>query len=311
MPMTFASNVLDLIGDTHLLALPKISALNGINVPILAKTEFDNPNGSVKDRIWLSLILTAEKEGKLTTGSVIIEPTSGNTGISLASIAAAKGYRIILTLPESFSIERRKILQHFGAQLVLTPAALGMKWAIEKARELAAEIPNSFIPFQFSNPANPRIHFETTGPEIWKDSEWKVDVLIAGTGTGGTLTGAGKYLKEQNPNIQIIAVEPEDSPVLSGGAAGPHKIQGIGPGFIPEVLDTTLYEDVIKVSNADAIATAKLLARQEGILVWISAGANVFAAIQFAQRPENKNKNIVTILPDTGERYLSTALFDE
>ncbi|MDD2537200.1 MAG: cysteine synthase A [Candidatus Absconditabacteria bacterium] len=308
--MPIANNVFDLIGNTPLVALKRFSQLHGLANPILAKAEFFNVNGSVKDRIGLSMILAAEKEGKLTPDAVIIEPTSGNTGISLASLAASRGYKIILTMPESMSIERRKVLQHFGAELVLTPAANGMKGAIEKAKELAAQTPNSFIPFQFANPANPQIHFETTGPEIWSATEGKIDTFIAGIGTGGTLTGAGKYLREQNPNIEIIPVEPEDSPVLSGGQPGPHKIQGIGAGFVPEVLDTSLYTEVIKVSNEDAIATAKLLAKQEGLLVGISAGANVFASLQYALQGENKNKDIVTILPDTGERYLSTALFE-
>lgn len=308
LPMSIAHNVLDLIGNTPLVALPKLSKLHGLETPILAKAEFFNPNSSVKDRIGLSLILAAEKEGKLNPDTVIIEPTSGNTGISLASVAASRGYHIILTMPESMSIERRKILSHFGAELVLTPAADGMKGAIAKAKELHETIQNSFIPFQFSNPANPQIHFETTGPEIWKATEGKVDAFLAGVGTGGTLTGAGKFLQSQNPAIEIVAVEPADSPVLSEGKAGPHKIQGIGAGFVPEVLDTQLYQQVITVSNDDAIATAREIARQEGLLVGISAGANAFASLQYAK--QHPNKQIVTILPDTGERYLSTALFE-
>lgn len=283
----------------------------GLETRILLKLEYFNPAGSVKDRIAKAMIEDAEEKGVLKEGSVIIEPTSGNTGIGLAAIAAAKGYRIILTMPETMSVERRNILKAYGAELVLTDGALGMKGAIAKADELAKEIPNSFIPGQFVNPANPAIHKSTTGPEIWRDTDGEVDYFIAGVGTGGTITGVGEYLKSQNPNVKVVAVEPDSSPVLTEGKSGPHKIQGIGAGFVPEVLNTKIYDEIIRVENDDAFATGKLIAKKEGVLVGISSGAALYAALQLSKRPENKGKTIVVLLPDTGDRYYSTPLFTE
>ena len=301
----------DLIGKTPLLELTNIEKNLGLEAKLLVKLEYFNPAGSVKDRIAKAMIEEAEAQGKLKPGSVIIEPTSGNTGIGLASVAAAKGYRLIITMPETMSIERRQIMKAYGAELVLTEGSKGMKGAIAKADELAAEIPNSFIPGQFVNPANPKAHKETTGPEIFEDTDGEVDIFVAGVGTGGTITGVGEYLKEKKPGVKVVAVEPSDSPVLSKGTAGSHKIQGIGAGFVPEVLNTDIYDEVIPVTNDDAFATGKLLGRTEGVLVGISSGASLFAAIELAKRPENKGKTIVALLPDTGDRYLSTALFND
>lgn len=300
---------LGLIGNTPLVEVENIEKELGLEAVILAKLEYFNPAGSVKDRVAKAMIEDAESKGILKEDSVIIEPTSGNTGIGLAAIAAVKGYRIILTMPETMSIERRNILKAYGAEIVLTEGAKGMKGAIEKAEELAKEIPNSFIPGQFVNPANPAIHKSTTGPEIWNDTDGKVDIFVAGVGTGGTLTGVGEYLKSVNPSVQIVAVEPSGSPVLSGGNAGPHKLQGIGAGFVPEVLNTEIYDEVLAIENEDAFKTAKLVAKKEGVLVGISSGAALFGAIQLAKRPENKGKTIVVLLPDTGDRYYSTPLF--
>ena len=302
---------LGLIGNTPLVEIANIEKELGLEATVLVKLEYFNPAGSVKDRIAKAMIEDAEDRGLLKPGSVIIEPTSGNTGIGLASIAAAKGYRIILTMPETMSVERRNILKAYGAELVLTEGAKGMKGAIAKAEELAKEIPGSFIPGQFVNPANPAIHKATTGPEIWRDTDGRVDVFIAGVGTGGTLSGVGAYLKEQNPEIRIVALEPDDSPVLSEGRGGPHKIQGIGAGFVPETLDTGIYDEVYRAKHEDAYAAAKLLARKEGISVGISSGAALHGAIELARRPENKGKVIVALLPDSGDRYYSTPLFTE
>ncbi len=305
-----AKNATDLIGNTPLLEISRYAANNGLEATILAKLEYFNPAGSLKDRIAKAMIDVAEAEGKLIPGkSTIIEPTSGNTGVGLAAVAAARGYRLIITMPETMSIERRKLIKGYGAELVLTEGAKGMKGAIAKAQELAASIQDSFIPLQFDNPANPAIHKTTTGPEIWKDTDGKVDIFVAGVGTGGTLTGVGTYLKEQNPNIKVVAVEPATSPVLSGGKPGPHKIQGIGAGFVPAVLDTKIYDESIPVPNEVAFETAQALAHSQGVLVGISSGASLWAATQLAKRPENKGKVIVALLPDNGERYLSTALF--
>ena len=300
-----------LIGHTPLLELTHIEAQENLPAKILAKLEYFNPAGSVKDRIAKAMIDDAEASGKLKPGSVIIEPTSGNTGIGLAAVAAAKGYRIIIVMPETMSVERRQLMKAYGAELVLSEGAKGMKGAIAKADELAKEIPNAFIPGQFVNPANPKAHVATTGPEIWDDTDGKVDLFVAGVGTGGTVTGVGQYLKSQNPNVKVVAVEPASSPVLSKGTAGAHKIQGIGAGFVPDVLDTKVYDEIIAVTNEDAFATGRLIDLKEGVLVGISSGAAVWAAIELAKRPENKGKNIVVLLPDTGDRYLSTPLFAE
>ena len=298
-----------LIGKTPLLELTHIEKNEGLEATVLAKLEYFNPAGSVKDRIAKAMIDDAEAKGLLKEGSVIIEPTSGNTGIGLASVAAARGYRIIIVMPETMSVERRQLMKAYGAELVLSEGSKGMKGAIAKADELAKEIPGAFIPGQFVNPANPAIHYATTGPEIWADTDGQVDIFVAGVGTGGTVTGVGEYFKEQKPSVQIVAVEPESSPVLSKGTAGAHKIQGIGAGFVPDVLDTKIYDEVIPVTNEDAFATGKLIGRSEGVLVGISSGAALWAAIQLARRPENKGKTIVALLPDTGDRYLSTPLF--
>ena len=298
-----------LIGHTPLLELTHIEAAEGLQAKILAKLEYFNPAGSVKDRIAKAMIDDAEAKGGLKPGSVIIEPTSGNTGIGLASVAAARGYRIIIVMPETMSVERRQLMKAYGAELVLTDGAKGMKGAIAKADELAKEIPNAFVPGQFVNPANPAAHKATTGPEIWEDTDGKVDIFVAGVGTGGTVTGVGDYLKSQNPNVKVVAVEPASSPVLSKGTAGAHKIQGIGAGFVPDVLNTKVYDEVIPVANEDAFTTGKLVGHKEGVLVGISSGAAVWAAIELAKRPENAGKTIVALLPDTGDRYLSTPLF--
>lgn len=309
MMAKIVKSLTELIGNTPLLSLTNYNKKHAPNAEIIVKLEYFNPAGSVKDRIGKALIEDAEQKGFLKPGSVIIEPTSGNTGIGLASVAAAKGYRVILTMPETMSIERRNLLKAYGAELVLTEGAKGMKGAIAKAEELAKEIPNSFIPGQFVNPANPAIHRATTGPEIWKDTDGKVDIFVAGVGTGGTVTGVGEYLKSQNPNVKIVAVEPADSPVLSKGVAGPHRIQGIGAGFVPDTLNTKVYDEVVTVEIDNALSTVKELAKNEGLLVGISSGAAVYAATQLASRPENKGKVIVALLPDTGERYLSSPGF--
>ncbi len=301
----------ELIGGTPLLELTNLEKKYGLKATILGKLEYFNPAGSVKDRIAKAMIEKAEAEGKLVPGSVIVEPTSGNTGIGLAAVAAAKGYRIILTMPETMSVERRNLLKAYGAELVLTEGAKGMKGAIAKADEIAAETPNSFIPGQFVNPANPAIHKATTGPEIYRDTDGKVDIFVAGVGTGGTITGVGEYLKEQNPAVKVVAVEPAGSPVLSKGVAGSHKIQGIGAGFVPDVLNTAVYDEIIPVENEDAFALGREIGRTEGVLVGISAGAAVWAALELAKRPENEGKTIVALLPDTGDRYLSTPMFQD
>ena len=303
--------ITDLIGETPLLKLTNYNRLNSLGATIYGKLEYFNPAGSVKDRIAKAMIDDAEAKGILKPDSVIIEPTSGNTGIGLAAVAAARGYRIILTMPETMSIERRNLLKAYGAELVLTEGAKGMKGAIEKAHEIAAEIPHSFIPSQFTNVANPEAHRRTTGPEIWEDTDGKVDIFVAGVGTGGTISGVGQYLKEKNPAVRIVAVEPAGSPVLSQGTSGPHKIQGIGAGFVPDTLDTAVYDEIIAVDNEDAFDTGRTLARKEGLLVGISSGAAVWAATELAKRPENKGKIIVALLPDTGERYLSTPMFSD
>lgn len=303
------TSVDQLIGKTPLLELTHLEQAEGLQARVLGKLEYLNPAGSVKDRVAKAMIDDAEQRGALKPGSVIIEPTSGNTGIGLASVAAARGYRIIIVMPETMSVERRQLMKAYGAELVLTEGAKGMKGAIAKAEELAREIPNSFVPGQFVNPANPAAHVASTGPEIWEDTDGKVDIFVAGVGTGGTVTGVGEYLKSRNPNVKVVAVEPAASPVLSKGVAGAHKIQGIGAGFVPDVLDTKIYDEIIPVENDDAFATGKLVGKKEGVLVGISSGAALWAAIQLAKRPENKGKTIVALLPDTGDRYLSTPLF--
>ncbi len=302
---------IELVGNTPLVEVTNIEKKERLKARLLVKLEYFNPAGSVKDRVGKAMIEDAERIGRLKPGSVIIEPTSGNTGIGLAAVSAVKGYRMILTMPDTMSVERRNILKAYGAEIVLTPGEKGMSGAIEKAEELAKEIPDSFIPGQFDNPVNPRAHMESTGPEIWQDTDGQVDIFVASVGTGGTLTGTGTYLKEKNPNIKVIAVEPSTSPVLSGGSAGPHKIQGIGAGFIPKVLDTHIYDEIITVDNEAPFATAKMLARTEGLLTGISSGAALYAAIEVARRPENEGKTIVVLLPDSGDRYYSTALFVE
>lgn len=309
--MAIYKSALDLVGNTPLLEVTHFEKDNNLDATVLVKLEYFNPAGSVKDRIAKAIIEDAEKTGKLKPDSVIIEPTSGNTGIGLASVAAAKGYRLIITMPETMSVERRNLMKAYGAELVLTDGAKGMKGAIAKANELAEEIPNSFIAGQFTNPVNPATHKATTGPEIWNDTEGKVDIFIAGVGTGGTLSGVGEYLKSKNPDVKIVAVEPATSPVLSKGTAGPHKIQGIGAGFVPDTLNTKIYDEIITVENEDAFATGKAFPKQEGVLVGISSGAALWAAKELAKRPENKGKTIVALLPDTGDRYLSTPLFSE
>lgn len=308
--MKVYENVADLVGNTPLVRLTGYREKKGLSANILAKLEYFNPAGSIKDRIGLAMLEEAEEKGLLTKDSVIIEPTSGNTGIGIASVAAAKGYRTILTMPDTMSVERRNILKAYGAELVLTEGAKGMKGAIARANELAEEIPHSFIAGQFTNEANPRAHYRTTGPEIWRDTDGAVDILVAGVGTGGTLSGAGKYLKEQNPDIRVIAVEPADSPVLSGGKPGSHKLQGIGAGFLPYTLDLDVYDEVIAVTTEEAFETAKILAREDGVLAGISSGAALYAAETVAKKPENRDKNIVVIIPDSGEKYLSGTLFD-
>ncbi len=309
--MKIYEKVTDLIGGTPLMELKNYEEKKNLDAKILAKLEYFNPAGSVKDRIAKKMLDEAEKSGLLKPDSVIIEPTSGNTGIGLASVAASRGYKIILTMPETMSVERRNLLKAYGAQIVLTDGAKGMKGAIAKADELAAETPHSFIPSQFTNMANPAAHIETTGPEIWNDTDGKVDIFVAGVGTGGTVSGVGEYLKSKNPNVKVVAVEPATSPVLSKGVAGPHKIQGIGAGFVPETLNTKIYDEIIAVENEDAFETGRFIARNEGVLVGISSGAAVFAATELAKRPENKGKIIVALLPDTGDRYLSTPMFSE
>ena len=309
--MKYVDTITDLIGHTPLLKLNRFAKENEFGADVYAKLEYFNPAGSVKDRIARAMLDDAEARGALKPGSVIIEPTSGNTGIGLAAVSAARGYRIILTMPETMSVERRNLLKAYGAELVLTDGSKGMKGAIARAEELAAEIPNSFIPSQFTNPANPAVHRATTGPEIWEDTDGKVDIFVAGVGTGGTVTGVGEYLKAQNPNVKVVAVEPAGSPVLSLGKAGPHKIQGIGAGFVPDTLNTKVYDEIIPVENEDAFSTGRALARKEGLLVGISSGAAVWAAAQLARRPENAGKVIVALLPDTGDRYLSTPMFAE
>lgn len=309
--MKVAKKITDLVGNTPLLELVNISAEDKLDAKVYAKLELFNPAGSVKDRVAKAMIDDAEAKGLLKEGSVIIEPTSGNTGIGLAAVAAARGYRLIIAMPETMSVERRNLMKAYGAELVLTDGAKGMSGAIAKAKELAAEIPNSFIPSQFTNPANPAAHEATTGVEIWNDTDGTVDIFVAGVGTGGTVTGVGRYLKSKNPNVRVVAVEPKGSPVLSEGVSGPHKIQGIGAGFVPETLDTKIYDEVITVENEAAFETGRRIARTEGVLVGISSGAAVWAALQLAKRPENKGKTIVALLPDTGERYLSTAMFAE
>ena len=309
--MTVYKAISDLIGNTPLVELTHIEEKEGLDASVVAKVEFFNPAGSVKDRIAKKMIEDAEKAGKIKPGATLIEPTSGNTGIGIASVAAAKGYKAIMTMPETMSVERRNLLKAYGAKVVLTDGKTGMKGAIAKAKELAATIPNSFIPSQFENPSNPQAHYESTGPEIWKDTEGKVDIFVAGVGTGGTVSGTGKYLKDQNPNVKVIAVEAATSPVLSQGYAGPHGIQGIGAGFVPNTLDTSVYDEVFTVTNEQAYETGRLIAHNEGMLVGISSGAATYAAIQIAKRPENKGKTIVVLLPDTGERYLSTPMFAE
>ena len=307
--MRVYQKITDLIGGTPLLELTNYEKANELNAKIYAKLEYFNPAGSVKDRIAKAMLDDAEEKGLLKPGAVIIEPTSGNTGIGLASVAASRGYKVILTMPETMSVERRNLLKAYGAELVLTEGAKGMPGAIAKAKELAEQTPNSYIPSQFTNPANPAVHLKTTGPEIRADTDGKVDIFVAGVGTGGTLSGVGAYLKSQNPNVKVVAVEPATSPVLSGGKAGPHKIQGIGAGFVPDTLNTDIYDEILPVQNEDAFATGRALARSEGVLVGISSGAAVFAAAQLAKRPENAGKVIVALLPDTGERYLSTPMF--
>ena len=309
--MTVYKAISDLIGNTPLVELTHIEEKEGLDASVVAKVEFFNPAGSVKDRIAKKMIEDAEKKGLIKPGATLIEPTSGNTGIGIASVAAAKGYKAIMTMPETMSVERRNLLKAYGAKVVLTDGKAGMKGAIAKAKELAATIPNSFIPSQFENPSNPQAHYESTGPEIWKDTEGKVDIFVAGVGTGGTVSGTGKYLKNQNPNVKVVAVEPATSPVLSEGHAGPHGIQGIGAGFVPNILDTSVYDEVFTVTNEQAYETGRLIAHNEGMLVGISSGAATYAAIQIAKRPENKGKTIVVLLPDTGERYLSTPMFSE
>ncbi len=308
--MKIYNSVAELIGNTPLLKLNNLTASHRIPATVLGKMECFNPAGSAKDRVALSMLDTAEKDGKITKGATIIEPTSGNTGIGLASVSTARGYKVILTMPDTMSIERRNLLKAFGAEIVLTEGSKGMIGAIEKALELSKNTPGSFIPSQFDNPANPQAHYNTTGPEIWNDTDGKVDIFVASVGTGGTLSGTGKYLKEQNPNVKIVAVEPFDSPLLSKGYAGPHKIQGIGANFVPENLDRDVIDEIIAVKSDDAMLTAKEIAKTEGVLVGISSGATCFAALELARRPENKGKTIVALLPDTGERYLSTGMFD-